>query len=262
MWPTLRDTDIYTEFKNNQCVIATPQVRQICESAKVPYDESTGLCTITQGYCTSMGADWTYNKNINDYDCNIPLTEEIIEDVFGTTVTRYAKIYYETVAKPVVEAIDTILFPPETSDYENGPIKIKGKCLEVSDGDYPTIHINDCNNSPSQKFLNTGTRIFFEGKLSNNRNATSNYGFEAPCGNFNNGTQLYLNRASDIEEQYITYDENAKTLSFAKNPSKCIDLSGGSTNNYNKIQIWDCNGSDSQKFDITKTKNINFAAMV
>lgn len=87
----LTENDTYVEWKNDQCILASDVLKQICKGNKLPYNSEKGSCDITEEYCKSKGADWAYNDKIQDYDCMINKGQEFAEMLFGTTVTRGLK---------------------------------------------------------------------------------------------------------------------------------------------------------------------------
>ena len=113
-WPLIQEAtdkipkDSYAEFKTypdlgSICVLASPVLRISCEEIELKYDTATGLCKTTEKYCKTKGADW------KDNDCHISGGQEMLEMIFGTTITRGLKQVfdlgqYETCVDPEYEA--------------------------------------------------------------------------------------------------------------------------------------------------------------
>ena len=91
-WP-LKDTDQYTEWDTltNSCRSANPTMKIICETDKIPYNNTTGICNIDSNYCLNKGADW--DDNIKD--CSISTGQSIAEMIFGVTLTRSLKQVFD-----------------------------------------------------------------------------------------------------------------------------------------------------------------------
>ena len=113
-WPLIQEDtdkipkDSYAEFRTypvlgSICVLASPVIRISCEEIELNYDTATGLCKTTEKYCKTKGADW------KDNDCHISGGQEMLEMIFGTTITRGLKQVfdlgqYETCVSPEYEA--------------------------------------------------------------------------------------------------------------------------------------------------------------
>jgi hypothetical protein len=91
-WPNLTEDQIYTEFKPNlfggACLVSSFGIRSLCDSNNQIYNTETGMCEVTEEYCKKKGAQWNYNDNIKEFDCNITDTQEVFEFIFGSTITR------------------------------------------------------------------------------------------------------------------------------------------------------------------------------
>ena len=57
----------------------------------VSYDATKGLCNFTESYCKRYGVDFFYNSDLGVYDCEMSRSQEVMEYIFGTTVTRSVK---------------------------------------------------------------------------------------------------------------------------------------------------------------------------
>jgi hypothetical protein len=139
-WP-LTDTDTYTEFRDGKCLVANPAMRTMCAENKLQYNSKTGICDVSEEYCKSKGAEYQFNKKINDYDCKVPVEQAVFEAVFGTTLIRGLKQVFDA------------------AQYEdcglNNEIKVSsGKCIDVPGGDMNNrLQIYDCNGTRPQKFF-------------------------------------------------------------------------------------------------------------
>ena len=279
-WP-ITDDDIYAEFKNGKCVQANPQMREICDELKLPYDQNTGICKIDSEYCLSKGASMKYDKDLKEDDCYVSTEQKAIEIIFGETFTRgllyTAKKALDVAAQPIDQTINQAMWGvfDGITDADTkqiivpGEIKIKGKCLDVKHSKQPKLQIWDCNGTQNQKFLydDISKRIMFLGKIEKNP-LNDTYCVEAA--NKNNGTQLFLNKCSDSGKQNFDHrnselrhshtvskygwgnDEN--TLIEA--PYSCIDLINDNPANGNNFQLLGCTGNDAQKF-IMGTKKVH-----
>ena len=111
-WPPPGEDDpksedyIYHEYKSNilgpnkgACVLRDSRMRQYCESDEVKnkypeqmrnktYDIESGSCLINEIYCKNRGVDYVYNNDINEYDCNTSVGQDVLEFIFGTNTTR------------------------------------------------------------------------------------------------------------------------------------------------------------------------------
>lgn len=93
-WPP-DENSVYAEWKNDRCEAAAGTMRLICEGNSLDYDEATGVCKIDENYCKSKGAEWRWNDEIKDHDCTIPLGQDILENLFGTTIVRGLKQIFD-----------------------------------------------------------------------------------------------------------------------------------------------------------------------
>ena len=89
-WP-LKPDDVYSEWVDGKCQLASQGMRGICEQNSLAYNQDTHVCDVTETYCKSKGADWKYNDAIKQNDCSIPLGQSVAEAIFGTTIVRGLK---------------------------------------------------------------------------------------------------------------------------------------------------------------------------
>ena len=130
-WP-IPETEQYTEYDNTTgtCKTASPAVRIMCETAKLPYDSNRGICDITENYCKKKGADWSFNKDINENDCIIKPGQEFSEFLFGTTITRSFKQVFdpEQYEKCKPDEIDDGYFCRNPEACTKDQVNILGLC--------------------------------------------------------------------------------------------------------------------------------------
>ena len=93
-WP-LKPNDIYSEWVDGKCQLASQGLRGICEQNNLKYNQDTHLCDVTETYCKSKGAEWTMNSKINQMDCSIPMGQSVAEALFGTTIVRGLKQIFD-----------------------------------------------------------------------------------------------------------------------------------------------------------------------
>jgi hypothetical protein len=105
----------YTEYKSSAaggkgaCLLASPNMRLVCDQAKLDYNTENGLCTVTEYYCKMKGSQW---KN---GDCYISDGQWAAEMIFGTTIVRgwhqlFDADQYETCKAPEYETPGNIYF--------------------------------------------------------------------------------------------------------------------------------------------------------
>ena len=148
-------SDTYCEYKTgytgytgptNVCIVAGQAMRGICEQNQLPYDSNEGVCQITQDYCISKGADWSFVPAINDYDCVITPGQDLCELIFGTTVTRGIKQIFdpddyqpckpgETDAGLLCDTNCALKYPNQGAFYD----VIKGGCVTCGTGYVRTL---------------------------------------------------------------------------------------------------------------------------
>ncbi len=93
-WP-LQEDEMYAEYKNGGCQLASGVMRDICEANNIPYNEETGTCQIDEKYCKTKGAEWKMNPTIGKYDCVVPVDQFVAEAIFGTTIVRGLKQVFD-----------------------------------------------------------------------------------------------------------------------------------------------------------------------
>jgi hypothetical protein len=91
----LEPEDIYAEYKDGKCVSASYALRMTCEENNLKYDIESGLCEISEDYCMAKGADWGYNAKLGKNDCRTSVGQDVLEFIFGTTVTRGIKQIFD-----------------------------------------------------------------------------------------------------------------------------------------------------------------------
>jgi Ricin-type beta-trefoil lectin domain len=152
-WPLsdAREDDIYAEFRNGICVQGNQDVRNICDGLKATWNVKENKCNLDKKWCLSMGAEFNSSTNV----CTIPLSQEVIEFIFGTSVTRLAKEIGNVGIRPAIELMNVILDPPTVSEYV-GTIKNEqeNKCFSINTSSFPfKIDLQPCDgNNNDQKF--------------------------------------------------------------------------------------------------------------
>merc|ERR1712139_491860 len=63
-----------------------------------------------------------------------------------------------------------------------------------------------------------------------------------------NGNAIGAWDCNGFEGQSWVYDAESSNIRWAQDPTKCVDIPGGSFVNGNELWIWDCNGQESQMF--------------
>ena len=125
-WP-LKDGEDYVEYKKTSidrnvngslkkidedlCVSTNSVMKTICDNNKTAYDPVSGICKIDDAYCRAYGADYLMNDDLKEYDCTIGATQDFLETIAGTTITRGIKKVDENIAQNLV---DTYLTPQLT----------------------------------------------------------------------------------------------------------------------------------------------------
>ena len=126
-WP-LKDGEDYVEYKKTSidrnvngslkkidedlCVSTNSVMKTICDNNKTAYDPVSGICKIDDAYCRAYGADYLMNDDLKEYDCTIGATQDFLETIAGTTITRGIKKVDENIAQNLV---DTYLTPQLTN---------------------------------------------------------------------------------------------------------------------------------------------------
>ena len=116
-WPLLQNEDddlpkvSYCEYKSDKqaCILTSPNLRQVCDLAKLNYNTENGLCTVTEYYCKMKGSQW------KDGDCYISPGQDAAEMIVGTTIVRgWKQLFdpdqYETCKEPEYETPGNIYF--------------------------------------------------------------------------------------------------------------------------------------------------------
>jgi len=88
-------SDMYVEWNSQNvngtsigyCSMAMPAMRALCYDNGLQYDEDKKICIVDETYCKSKALDWKYNEVIKDYDCYIGSGQEVVQALFGITLT-------------------------------------------------------------------------------------------------------------------------------------------------------------------------------
>lgn len=270
--------DIYTEFRDGKCQLATTSMRDTCKEKKLPYNYKTGICDIDHHYCRNVkGADYKYNPNIKKLISTTPETEadkenDLYKDCTTNKLQQYSEVVVGTTIVRAIKAHGTVPFDivkntistPMKYDYGDAPINVHGKCLDVIDGKHPKVILNECNNSNSQKFRyfeneDGKSRIMHRGTLPSNAQTRFNYCLEVPPGSNATGTNLYLNRctSSVLPQQTFQYDAHVKQLKDID--GRCVNA--GYDTNGTRLNMWDCNNTPSQQISIPRVKKADLDAV-
>jgi len=158
-WPLSDDRkdDVYAEFRDGVCVEGNHEVRYICENAKAEWDVENNKCKMDKKWCLRMGAEYNSSTEV----CSIPMSQEAIEFIFGTSVTRLYKQALNAGVRPGIELIGTLLDPPTEAEYV-GEIKNTkaNKCFNINTSSFPyKVELTSCDGGDRQKFYynpNTG----------------------------------------------------------------------------------------------------------
>ncbi len=290
--PDNSEVDTYVEFKNSQfggaCVVASFGVRTMCEANDLKYDQETGLCIEDENYCLMKGGTWEMNDNIGQMDCKIPMSQEIIEMIFGTTIVRglmqlFGMNQYEKCKDDETddgyfcrsrncaegEEFDlaggichTKCKPNYNSNgitmcWRNcpriGPINVKNKCLDIPGNQRVNgnkLQLYDCNDSVAQQwYFNTVDNII---QLKND----TSFCLDITGGVIEEGTEIQLYKCGgDVDAQKFSYDIDNDSIHPYNRQDLCLDFDGVNANNGSHIKLVKCNGTDNQKFKMEQTNN-------
>jgi len=229
------EDQIYTEFKDGKCILASPGMKEVCNKLKsevlggnknsVTYNEETGMCDISEEYCRTKGVSWKYNSNIKENDCYVPLEQKVFEVIFGDTVTRAFNRFYMPIINVAVDSIKLLVDPPTKMVPATGLITFKDSrygdmCLAAASNKIPTkVIAKPCNTSDNtQQFVYTGDynngKILYMGRQKDNR---FRYCLEVPCGRTKTHPQTY----SDNLDRPLGINiclENSPIQAFAWSP--------------------------------------------
>lgn len=238
-WPLKADdSDTYTQWIDGKCVLANPEVRRACEQLKASWDTNTNSCVLDRGWCRSVGGSFTNGK------CTIPLTQEIAEFIFGTTVTRFFKTMGGIVVNPIADIVGAYINPPSTTVY-TGFIRQQipastpfNMCVELDNGDTNVprrVGLSLCNDANQQLFKNNVTQkftynndsgfIFSQTDLVNGQKLC----LERPYGI---GNKLWANYCNGSQEQKWTYDPTTQYITPRDKPNDRLVVSTASGTDY------------------------------
>ena len=97
-WPIAdSSSDIFTHWTGDHCEASAAQtLRQTCTDLGLDWDFSEEVCKLTSQYCATKGGSVRGNsKHNNATDCTIPLAQQGLEAIFGTTITRGLKQIFD-----------------------------------------------------------------------------------------------------------------------------------------------------------------------
>ena len=229
------EADVYAEFKTDAingrpgCVTASFGLRSICEKNNLKYDSENGSCVIDEKYCKTKGADWRFDKDINEYDCGFNAGQYVAEAVFGTTITRGLK-----------QVFDPAQYEPcNPGEIDDGLMCRKLLCKDDEVGEHGL-----CYKKCKPNYNSNGMTLCWQ-----NCPRTGEIKIGGKCldaGNMENGTQLTFNNCNGKDNQQFLFNTDNNTISMLKKPSKCIDVAGDVKNG--KIHMWDCHDGNNQKW--------------
>ncbi len=249
-WPLdseKRPKDIYAEHRNGICVQGNPEIRSMCDTIGADWSSDLNTCLITKGYCFKKGGTW----DPDTFECKIPLKQEIIEYIFGTTVTRFSKQAVETARVAIKSIFDTFL----EGCGQDGEIKILGKCVDGGDlSSGVRLKIWDCNGSKAQQWYyserdRTIRPIADQGKC-----------LEATSGMIHLSPLKLMDCVKDSKSQKFTYDDQTGEIKGYYNPSVCADLDNINTSNGTTFNMIQCKRNDAQKFAMKRNEITDMGA--
>lgn len=196
-----RKNEIYAEFQNGRCVQANHMPRYLCDSAKAAWDKDTNSCIMDRKWCENMGAEY----DLNTKKCNIPLTQKVVENIFGTSMTRLVKRATNPLVRPTQDLVNVFLNPPTTTEYV-GTIKNSAlnKCFTINTNTFPyKIELEDCGQGNNQQFYyNPATGLIVADVIKNKGRFLC---LERPYGT---GDKLYANYCDNSLSKDQTWDVN------------------------------------------------------
>lgn len=218
-WP-VKDGEMYREFRDGKCVLADATVRRACDDAKLPYDMSKGVCKIDEAYCKSKGAEWSMNKNTNEKDCVVPVGQQALEAIFGTTITRGLKQ----------------VFDPD--QYEgcgfDGEFKVQEKCVSMNGA---KLKVGDWNNEDAKR------NWYYDSKDSVIHSMV-NYN---KCWDSPDGKSLRVWDCNGTDAQKFVFDSETRQISLKSATDKCLKQAGAS------VAADTCAKGPAQQFFLKRT---------
>lgn len=82
----------YGEWHNGRCIAMETELRDQCRRAGLTTEtDPSGVyrCKTNPAYCKSKGLQWSGS------DCRLPTEQRVAEEIFGTTLTRATKSFFE-----------------------------------------------------------------------------------------------------------------------------------------------------------------------
>lgn len=235
-WP-LKEGDTYAEWVNNRCVLSNPEVRSMCDQMGARWENDK--CVLDTRWCQSKGGEVS-----SDGSCKIPLTQKVVEFIFGTSVTRLSKEVGNQTIRPGIDLANAIATGGKTIVYE-GSIrsgKDKTMCLDIGTGPYPSrVTLQKCNSGNTQLFRHNPVSgdIRAHNITSNGRGIC----LENPYGK---GGRVWSNECNGEIEQSWTYDEANKIIRSRSNPDRwAMDHNNASTAAGTEINLIAPNGDNA-----------------
>ncbi len=224
-----REGERYAEFIDGKCVMGNPEIRSMCDTMGAKWDSGNYKCKLDKDYCTLKGGTMD-----DKGECSIPLTQQVFEFIFGTTVTRISA----TMVRESVDAVKGVFDFFFVGCGYDGEFKIRDKCMDYNDG---RIAIWDCNKSGAQKFMYNS--------IDNSIRPLSD---SKKCLSVDTSGNIIVEDYTGASKQKFLYNEKTKQLIHMENQSKCIDLIGDSDSNGTKFQLLQCKDHRAQKFDLSR----------
>ena len=277
----LGEDQLYTEFKDGKCVLANPGMKEVCNKLKkevvggdknsVTYNEDTGMCDISKEYCRTKGVSWKYNENIKENDCFVPLEQNIVEIIFGETITRAFNRFYMPIINTAVDSIKLLVDPPTKMVPATGLITFKdltngNMCLAAASNKMPTkVIAKPCNLSDNtQQFVYTGDynngKILYMGRPKDKK---FRYCLEVPCGKTKNNFEN-LDRPLGINKciggtpiQAFSWSPNNKQIRSLYDNSQVLDYRRRNTMPTLMKQKNDRTSDQQFEFSMTKVPDLD-----
>jgi hypothetical protein len=245
-----REGEMYAEFRDGKCVAANHAIRNLCDNAKAKWDTNTNSCKLDRDWCFSMGAEYDFNTK----KCNIPLSQKVVEFIFGTSVTRLMKLAINPGVRPAQELINTFLNPPTTVEYV-GTIKNDSlnKCVTLNTSKFPhKTELKPCDGSNEQQFyFNPKTELIV---AESNKYRGRYLCLERPYGN---GSSVYAhycdNSVSKDQKWNVDTDRNTITHKLSNTPviarGNDISMADNGTSNEKKLTMGSVRNADTTAFN-------------
>lgn len=248
-WPLsdARPDDVYAEYKGDICVQGNPEIRTMCESMKAKWDINANKCILDRDYCKKNGGEMDSNG-----ECNIPLNQEILEYIFGTTITRVGKKVVDNTVSVMKGLFDMLL---EGCGYD-GEFKIRGKCMDggndLANGN--RIKIWNCDGSKAQQW--------YYSTIDSTIRPQEDY---SKCIDIKDGKVEKLGKpqiwsCNGTNAQKFTYDEETGHIMPSLNQTLCLDLENDNNSDGTVFNLIECKDHQAQKFSLKRNAIVDTGA--